>query len=672
MNIATAARFLADQWPVFACAANKRPVTEHGLKDATTDPATVAEMFRRPGAAMIGVPTGRASGFFAVDLDVKNGGAGLEWLEANRHRLPRTRTHRTQSGGLHLLFAMPAHRAIRNSASKIGPGVDVRGDGGYVVVPPSAGYSIADDAMPAEPPEWLLDLLDPPRPAEPPRAPARLRDDGRGSPYALAALSEECDAILTAGFGSQEHTLNAAALKMGALAAGGEIDAAYARESLISAGNGMASQPGREPWTPQEVQAKVERAFRDGMARPRNAPPREVRHVVRVEIVPPEPPPRDDAPEWAQAEPEPFIPMQEASRPRQATARAPFGLIWFHEIEPRLDALDFVQGFLTEAAGSVVYGDSNAGKTFMATDLALHVAAGKRWMGRRVEQGGVVYCVLEGGFGFQNRVEAWRRAQGLHDARIPFAAIQAPINMLNAEADVAALVASIQAAAAHIEMPVKLVVIDTLARALAGGDENSPEDMGALVKNMDAVRHETGAHVMFIHHSGKDQARGARGHSSLRAAIDTEVEVTADEESGARQAKVVKQRDLPKGQMVHFTLKVVELGENRHGETVTSCVVEASDEAPAASRQRIPDDAARAMQLLHDLCGGEELPGIPGIPGSQNTAPSVTESAWREAFYSRAKPGADYEAKKKAFRRAADLLVKLGKIGVNGGRVWPC
>jgi len=373
MNIATAARFLADQWPVFACAANKRPVTEHGLKDATTDPATVAEMFRRPGAAMIGVPTGRASGFFAVDLDVKNGGAGLEWLEANRHRLPRTRTHRTQSGGLHLLFAMPAHRAIRNSASKIGPGVDVRGDGGYVVVPPSAGYSIADDAMPAEPPEWLLDLLDPPRPAEPPRAPARLRDDGRGSPYALAALSEECDAILTAGFGSQEHTLNAAALKMGALAAGGEIDAAYARESLISAGNGMASQPGREPWTPQEVQAKVERAFRDGMARPRNAPPREVRHVVRVEIVPPEPPPRDDAPDWAQAEPEPDLPPAPPPRPAQA--------LWVDQDEWTPDTIPkrpwLAPGYLLRGAVSILSGQGAGGKSSLVVAWTVSAALGE-------------------------------------------------------------------------------------------------------------------------------------------------------------------------------------------------------------------------------------------------------------------------------------------------------
>jgi hypothetical protein len=166
MNILAAAQFLSEQWPVFPCGTNKRPITDHGLYDATTDMATVAEMFRRPGSALIGVPTGEASGFFVVDLDVKEGVSGLEWLAENQHRIPRTRTHRTRSGGQHLLFAMPAGRSIRNSASKLAPGVDVRGSGGYVIVPPSTGYAIADDTMPAEAPSWLLDAIDPPRAPE--------------------------------------------------------------------------------------------------------------------------------------------------------------------------------------------------------------------------------------------------------------------------------------------------------------------------------------------------------------------------------------------------------------------------------------------------------------------------------------------------------------------------
>jgi hypothetical protein len=98
--------------------------------------------------------------------------------------------------------------------------------------------------------------------------------------------------------------------------------------------------------------------------------------------------------------------------------------------------------------------------------------------------------------------------------------------------------------------------------------------MGALVMNMDRIRSETGACVLFVHHSGKDAAKGARGHSCLRAAIDSEFELVADEETGARSAAVVKQRDLPKGAVFEFRLEQVTLGQNPHGEDVTTCLVE--------------------------------------------------------------------------------------------------
>ena len=106
---------------------------------------------------------------------------------------------------------------------------------------------------------------------------------------------------------------------------------------------------------------------------------------------------------------------------------------------------------------------------------------------------------------------------------------------------------------------------------MAGGNENASEDMGALVINSDHIRRETKAHVCFIHHSGKDSARGARGHSSLLAAADTEIEVTNDD--GARIARVTKQREMECSGEFSFSLHVVTLGENRRGKPVTSCVV---------------------------------------------------------------------------------------------------
>jgi hypothetical protein len=345
-------------------------------------------------------------------------------------------------------------------------------------------------------------------------------------------------------------------------------------------------------------------------------------------------------------------------------------LLWFEQIEPVLDVKDFVQGVLIEQGAAVVYGESNAGKTFWTTDLALHVAAGDSWHGRRVEQGGVVYCVLEGGIGFKNRVAAWKKARGLENHPIPFVAIAATLNLLDPLADTPRLVKAIKEAAALMAVPVKLVIIDTLSRALAGGNENAPEDMGALVGNMDTIRADTKSCVLFVHHCGKDQAKGARGHSSLRAAIDTEIEVIADEESDAKTATIVKQRDLPKGDHFNFKLKVIELGQNRHGEPVTTCTVDYGDKgAPPVTRS--PRAAGgnhqqRALEILSDMIATSGQSGF-GVP---HGIVSVPDHWWRERFYERAMAGAEQDTKKRAFRRAADALVERHQVGLANGRVW--
>ena len=160
------------------------------------------------------------------------------------------------------------------------------------------------------------------------------------------------------------------------------------------------------------------------------------------------------------------------------------------------------------------------------------------------------------------------------------------------------------------------MVVDTLSRALAGGNENSSEDMGALVQNMDAIRAETGACVLFIHHTGKDQARGARGWSGLRAAIDTEIEVVADERAGIATATVVKQRDMPKGSAFGFRLETVVLGRNRHGEDVTTCVVEPTglDASRPAKGARLSGDQVAALRVLQDAIAEHGRNGTPRRP----------------------------------------------------------
>lgn len=363
------------------------------------------------------------------------------------------------------------------------------------------------------------------------------------------------------------------------------------------------------------------------------------------------------APEWR-------APADEAPADDEAST-PPLPLVWLDDIAPALDIPHLVEGLLVERTAVVVYGESNSGKTFWVTDLALHIAAGQDWNGRRVEQGGVVYVALEGGFGFRNRAAAWRSKFG-GGTSIPFAAITVPINLLRPDADAPRLISSIKAAAFRCGMPVRLVVIDTLSRALAGGNENSSEDMGALVRSMDAIRDETGAAVLFVHHSGKDQARGARGHSLLRAAIDTEVEIKDCE--GERTATTVKQRDLPAGDVFGFSLAPFEVGKDRFGTPVTTCIVEhGAARQASAPKQALSGDPKRAMEILTDLIAESGQAGLAGVPEGLL---SVSEGRWREQFYERAKPGAEEKTKQKAFRRAADALLGSHRIGMGAKRVW--
>ena len=362
-------------------------------------------------------------------------------------------------------------------------------------------------------------------------------------------------------------------------------------------------------------------------------------------------------------------PEREQPKPEADKAR-PMALTYFNDIAPDLEAHDFVQGVLTCTSFAVIYGEPGSGKTFFATDIALCVAAGMTWNNRRVEGGGVIYAALEGQRGFRNRIAAWKMKHDGLEVPVNFAAIQSSVNLLSPDADVLTLIQRIKEAAATLGGPVRLVVIDTLSRALSGGDENSSVDMGKLINNVGLIIQETGATVLMIHHSGKDAARGARGWSGLKGAIDTEIEVTRPEE-GPRAAKVVKQKEGEDGAEFKFTLEAVVLGVNQYGEDVTTCTVDySSSEAYAGAslhRKKLPTAQQRALEVLADLVAGSGQGGHHGMPAS---AMSVPEKWWRERFYERAMPGAEDETKRKAFRRAADELVKAHLVGMSMGRVW--
>jgi hypothetical protein len=267
-------------WPVFPCHSHgdrrKQPLTDHGFHDATTDLAVIDAWLSRWPDALIGAPTGQAMGAVVLDVDVKRLDAnGFDSLADLGHAiLPQTPMVHTASGGLHVYFERPGHLEIRNTAGRhgagIGPGLDWRGEGGYVIVPsPDSGYWwdphwSFDNAPLASVPAALL-------PREPARSPTDrpVRRTAGLSPHAEGALDDACRSIIGAPNGEQEQTLNTEAFAIGTLVGAGAIPSGLARQALIWAARQIPDYDNRHPWRAVEIERRVNRAFDHGMRRPR-------------------------------------------------------------------------------------------------------------------------------------------------------------------------------------------------------------------------------------------------------------------------------------------------------------------------------------------------------------------------------------------------------------------
>jgi hypothetical protein len=287
---------------------------------------------------------------------------------------------------------------------------------------------------------------------------------------------------------------------------------------------------------------------------------------------------------------------------------------WFNEAadsalnEP---ANPLIEDFLDEGALSVFYGDSGGGKTFGALDMAFHVAAGLDWNGKGVKHGLVVYIAAEGGKRIKRRIAALKKRyldEHGNDAPQPlFALVRYQIDLRSSNADLDNLIALVRDAEEKTGEKCVWLIVDTLSRAMAGGDENSPVDMGRIVAAADRFRAEIGAHFTYVHHTGKDAARGARGHSLLRAATDTEVEFAAS------SLTLTKQRDGELGFQIAFELIDVVIGKDPDGLWIKSAVVswKAGQMAAPNKKPKVPPRGLRMLiSVVKQALDESETPPI--------------------------------------------------------------
>jgi bifunctional DNA primase/polymerase-like protein len=263
-----ALHYAALGWPVFPCRDKHQPLTTHGFKDATTNPTQIAEWWRRWPRAWIGVATGHA--FAVLDIDLHEDCNGFQTVKAlGVEKLPVTPTVKTPSGGYHLYFEQtepPIGVTVGALGRGIGLGLDWRGLGGYVILPPSGEYRwIMRAAALAPVPLFLL-------PKERKAAPAvrgtPMRCDVIGD-YGIAAVRSAVENILDAPRGQQRITLRNEAYAIGTLAGAGGVPVKWAYKRLLRAANKLKSYNKRSPWKPGQAADNVRDRFRDGLCNPR-------------------------------------------------------------------------------------------------------------------------------------------------------------------------------------------------------------------------------------------------------------------------------------------------------------------------------------------------------------------------------------------------------------------
>ena len=384
--------------------------------------------------------------------------------------------------------------------------------------------------------------------------------------------------------------------------------------------------------------------------------------AVRAEWVemPPDKPANYDANDYA-AEHGPDALTAMLATPKAPTMR--FRLLSAAEMMNAPPLQWLVRGVLPAQGLACIFGASGSGKSFLALDLCTAIAAGVDWFACRVKAAPVVYVALEGEAGFSQRVKAWQ----LHHAQdLPPALrfIMQGFDLRDA-GDVAEIAASVNTSGCAGGV----LVIDTLNRAASGADENASRDMSELITASKRLQAELSGLVVLVHHSGKDQSKGLRGHSSLYAALDAAIEVTHI--GGQHEWSIAKNKDGSDGDAHPFGLKVVTLGKHEDGEAITSCVV--TREISAQPARRIQPPKSGNQRIVWDALGevlrkaGDARPDAApeSLPKGR---PALAIDAAIASVMERL--ACDPKRKKERAQQALEGLHAKGLIRIEAGFVW--
>lgn len=535
--------------------AGKHPIRERWQREPLVSWPDIVATWDSSRPWNVGILTGSVSGIWVLDVDPAGGGIEtLTELQRIHGPLPTTFMARTGGGGVHYYWRLPGWSAgiaaavtIRNSASKrAGRGLDVRGDGGYVVAAPSVSakgsYDVLADVPMVEAPAWLVELVrQPDAPDEKARAREQIGQVGnvaqvgsngqvalepvearRVAAYADSAVRGEIARLAAAPVGTRNETAFAVACNLieivNAPWSGWASGSAYSAYVGAVAACELPMAEGVACWSSAAV--KVGTAARVLPALP-----------ALVGIV--EPPPLLSAPASGAGT---GLAIGMTGDAVDALLAEFLDSDQLDEITP---LLPLIGGYLWRDTIGWLTGQPGSMKSFVALSMACAVAAGHPWMGFPVTQGDVWYMVAEGAHGVRPRLRAWEKTH-LNGGRIKHLTFLPRPVQARAGGEWALLVEG-----ARRRAPA-LIVLDTQARITVGAEENSAKDMGEFVERADELRRASGATVLIVHHLTKDGG-SMRGSGAMFGAAQTEL-LTVKEVRGSRTWVTVhtnKQKDSP-------------------------------------------------------------------------------------------------------------------------------
>lgn len=330
-----------------------------------------------------------------------------------------------------------------------------------------------------------------------------------------------------------------------------------------------------------------------------------------------------------------------------------------------------IKGVIASGEVSNWYGPPGSGKSGLVGDLAMHVAAGRDWRGYRSKlQGGVIYFALERADLVERRWNVQAAQYGLCPKSMPFYLVNETIDMMK-PACIDRFVATIRAANAVSNIPVRMAVIDTSAKSVAagGGDENSARDKNIMrASARQVMRAIEGLHVALVSHTGKDESRGERGSNAGEGDDDIRILLNGV------TAEIDKRNDGPKGLLTTYSMKPVVLGVDEDGDEISIAVIDPDPSAKSQathSKTKMSSQQTLAMELLVGCINDHGTPPPPsaGLPRTVNKA--VTREQWREyCIKGGLALGGNEESSDRAFRRVVEKLRALHKIGIDGELVW--